>query len=852
MTIETLTTYGLEIACIDHMRANGVPFDGPLVPNGAIHRFSMDRKKHKKDEWYSAHMWEFKGRSYLSCVYGSWSFEGTYHYESWKEGEIFSPTTEEKEALKKHIDEQKRLIEEEHNKRHDEAAQRAKQIWERAQKEPTTQGHTAYLTLKGVQGYGIRFGNNEQGYDSAIIQLKNIAGETRSLQFISVGRDGTVYKLFLTDGESEGSFFVLGNLEEDEVFYVAEGYATAASVYEASGKPVIVAFGCKNLKPVASALSKKYKAHQMIIAADYNKDGSKNPEAIETAKSLGCKIVFPFFSPGKDRDKDGKAFTDFNDLFVSEGIEVVREQLKIAEETSFVRPNKAKRFLVEPGQTHVVADKGTEILSDPECGVFQQQGRVVRIVEFETKAKKKKDRFKRPSGALTIELCEEIHLIDALNKKSGWEKFDARSNQNKPIDFPDKAAKMILSRKGKDLPFLKGFICCPTIREDGSLLETPGYDEDTGLFFNPCGTVFPEIPENPTQNDAKKALGILIDLIKDFPFADNVSRAVALAEMITAVVRRSLDVSPGFANDASTRSSGKTLLAKLASYISTGKEPTMLIPVPNEEEMEKRIGAAFMGGDTIICIDNIDFPFESRELCVAFTAAVFNPRILGKSKTPDIATNSQLIFTGNNLVFRGDICTRVLMCRLLPDCENPEERKFDRNLEDYTPKNRGELVVAILTIIRAYIAAGFPGLSDLTEFRNFSSWTKFVRAPLMWLGEKDPYESTLEIKENDPEREEISCLFAAWFVAMNPMPLESITVNHLLKIIYQQRGENDGIKALHDVLVEFAPNKNGLIDAKVLGNKLKKLKGRIVDGYRLEVAGKDRTNAVLWKISKID
>ena len=187
-----------------------------------------------------------------------------------------------------------------------------------------------------------------------------------------------------------------------------------------------------------------------------------------------------------------------------------------------------------------------------------------------------------------------------------------------------------------------------------------------------------------------------------------------------------------------------------------------------------------------------------------------------------------------------------------PDCENPEERKFDRNLEDYTPKNRGELVVAILTIIRAYIAAGFPGLSDLTEFRNFSSWTKFVRAPLMWLGEKDPYESTLEIKENDPEREEISCLFAAWFVAMNPMPLESITVNHLLKIIYQQRGENDGIKALHDVLVEFAPNKNGLIDAKVLGNKLKKLKGRIVDGYRLEVAGKDRTNAVLWKISKID
>lgn len=511
--------------------------------------------------------------------------------------------------------------------------------------------------------------------------------------------------------------------------------------------------------------------------------------------------------------------------------------------------NFGETFLIERGQTHLAADKGAEILSDPNCMVFQQQGRTVRIVEFQTDSKKKKSELKRPNTALTIEPCDEIHLINVLNRKCAWSTHDGRSLVPQRTNFPTLAAKMILDRKGKGLAVLNGFVCCPTIREDGSLLETPGYDEESGLFFDPCGTIFTKIPENPTKDEAREALNLLKNLIKDFPFADDgISAAVALAEMMTGPIRRSLDQSPAFANDASTRGSGKTLLAKIPALLSTGKEPTMLAPTPNEAEMEKRLASAFMAGDPIICIDNIDFPFGSPDLCLALTAKSYNPRKLGKSKAPSVGTNSQLIFTGNNLEFRGDICTRILKCRLLPDCEHPEDRKFDRNLEIYIPKNRGELVTAILTIIRAYVIAGFPKLNELSEFRTYYSWNRFIRGPLVWLGEKDPYESAKEIKENDPEKEELTALFSSLYAAVKPLPIDSFTVSELLKILSKKQ-DNEEIKDIVDVIIEIAPDGRGFIDPKKLGAKIKKFKDRTISGYRITKAG-EYGNAIRWKISK--
>jgi putative DNA primase/helicase len=207
-----------------------------------------------------------------------------------------------------------------------------------------------------------------------------------------------------------------------------------------------------------------------------------------------------------------------------------------------------------------------------------------------------------------------------------------------------------------------------------------------------------------------------------------------------------------------------------------------------------------------------------------------------------------------------------LKCRILPNCECPEERKFDRDLDEYTPKNRGRLVAALLTIIRAYVVAGFPHFNQLTPFRTYSSFTRFVRGPLVWLGKPDPYESAKEIKENDPETEEAGILFAAWHEAVKLFPLEYIAVKKLVEIATdpEQRkktamdSEFLPVQVLYEILLEQFPDKKGNaeIDAGSLGASLAKMKGRIIKGFQLNQLMKpdgkeallDRKGKAQWRV----
>jgi hypothetical protein len=534
-------------------------------------------------------------------------------------------------------------------------------------------------------------------------------------------------------------------------------------------------------------------------------------------------------------------------------IDNLRAQMQLLEKYDEENPTIA--FLVESGKTHDAAYKGIEVLATLNCGVYQQQGRLVRIQAYQTSAgkKKTKDRVHRADGALILSQVDETYLVQVLSQKHAWEKYSSSERKNRPIDFPEKAARFILcdfiGKKEDQIPYLTGVICSPTIRTDGTLLQESGYDEESGFYIDPCGTTFPYIHERPTRDDAIQALGLLKDLLKDFPFDSSVSRSVAIAELMTGVVRRSLDFAPPFINDASTRSSGKTLLAYLVGYIATGKPPAMLMPTPDIAEMEKRYGAALMAGDPIICIDNVTHTMDDPCLCVITTSEEWRPRVLGESKLARVTTDTQFICTGNNFSVKGDLCSRFLKCRLLPDQEHPEEREFDRNLHEYTPRHRGELVAAILTIIRAYIYAGYPELKNIPPFRTFSDFTRFIRAPLVWLGEPDPYESTRELKEDDPETEELGNLFAAWYAIL----CESMTIRELLRIVNdpKRREADEKVQNLHDILSSFAKSRNGdEIDANVLGNKIKRHKDRIVNQFRLVAVGKDRVNATTWKVKK--
>jgi hypothetical protein len=518
-------------------------------------------------------------------------------------------------------------------------------------------------------------------------------------------------------------------------------------------------------------------------------------------------------------------------------------ELKILKEGA-AKGDSEDSFLIEPGKTHAAAKEGRKILSDPIHAVFQRSGRTVWLSNCNNYISRN-NAIKKPDGAIQISEVDEPFLIEKLSEIHSWAKYDARAKENKPVDFPSMAARMILSRNGEGLQYLKGFINAPTIRFDGSLLTKPGYDKETGLFFDPLGTEFQKIPDYPTKDDAVLALSILVDLIDKFPFEDDVSKSVAISELMTGVIRRSLRLAPIYANDAPAASSGKSLIAKLPCYIATGKEPTLVSPSKNEEEMRKRLAACLMDGDLVICIDNVDFPLESRDLCIVSTSETWRERILGVSKNAQIETNAQIIITGNNLSIVGDLCTRTLKCRLVPKVEHPEERCFNVDLNLYVPKNRGSIAMAVLTIIRAYIVAGEPTQSK-KGFREYMDWCRFVRDPLLWLGCADPCESIRRMQDLDPKRSKMESIFGA----IKAFPADSFTSKQLIEAASNRvkREENEIYQHLYDALVNVAGKKDGDLCSTKLGNELKELKDKICNGMQLKEAGKDRTNKTLWKL----
>ena len=111
------------------------------------------------------------------------------------------------------------------------------------------------------------------------------------------------------------------------LFRSCEGYATGATVHEATGWPVVVAFDCGNLLPVTKAMRAKYPDTRLLICCDDDyKQKSKNPGKVKGEEAAGqCRgtAVLPVWPDGY-----AERGSDFNDLAATHGIDVVRDQLR--------------------------------------------------------------------------------------------------------------------------------------------------------------------------------------------------------------------------------------------------------------------------------------------------------------------------------------------------------------------------------------------------------------------------------------------------------------------------------------------------------------------------------------------
>jgi hypothetical protein len=307
------------------------------------------------------------------------------------------------------------------------------------------------------------------------------------------------------------------------------------------------------------------------------------------------------------------------------------------------------------------------------------------------------------------------------------------------VNCPADLADALLASAGHwpTIAPLLGIVEAPTPRPNGSVLDQPGYDSASGLYFADGGVAFPPVPLNPDRAAALAALEVLKTPFVDIPFKGEADRSVALACTMTGLTRRAIRSAPGFGYTAPKMGAGKTLCASIVSYIATGRASAMMSQADDAESERKRLFSVLLEGAAIAVIDNVERTFASDALCSILTEPVFKDRVLGVSRTASAPTCTTWCVTGNNLTVAGDLTTRMLVSRIDPEWERPEEREFRVNLHEEVPKRRAELAVAALTIIRAYIAAGSPR-PKVANFGRFEQWQEWCRFPLIWLGMADP------------------------------------------------------------------------------------------------------------------
>ena len=210
---------------------------------------------------------------------------------------------------------------------HAHAAGEAVALWEQA----SETGDSPYLTRKGVQPHGVRF--TPDGW--LLVPARDADGKLWNVQRIAPEKptDGGTDKLFLKGGRKSGLWHWCGDPAGAAVLLVAEGYATAESLHEATGRSAAVAFDAGNLAHVVKSLRKLYPAALLVLGGDddaqtFERTG-KNPgrdKATAAAQSVRGLAVFPEGLP------DGGS--DFNDLHQHQGgpagLEAVRTTVEAA------------------------------------------------------------------------------------------------------------------------------------------------------------------------------------------------------------------------------------------------------------------------------------------------------------------------------------------------------------------------------------------------------------------------------------------------------------------------------------------------------------------------------------------
>lgn len=562
---------------------------------------------------------------------------------------------------------------------------------------------------------------------------------------------------------------------------------------------------------------------------------------------LGCTGTDDLTKIAKELERLGAKFPLG---FFDQPIEVVRDGLKTAARSERVRAtyrqeqeNKAHRkpeICTTDAPTHEMAEEALAVLqiknNPPE--IFARATQLVRAVLDEKKG-------------LYIQEIREAELSGILDRSIIWTRVTAKGEvrQSRP---PREVVKDILALPAIEwgVPPLSGVTQTPIFHQDGTIHATPGYDEQTGLYYFPAeGFSLSPVPEAPTQDDVAVALETIKEVFVDFPFVGEADRANTYGALLTAVLRPCIPGSvPLYLCDKPQAGSGAGLLQRVIGVIALGHEPP-LRTMPGGDEMRKELFTALRNGTRLQIFDNIEDRLSSPELAAALTAQVYTGRILGRSEEVTLEVFCFWMANGNNVIVGGDLARRTFKSRIDPQVAMPWQRDgfLHPDIIAWAGENQGEILAAIFTLARAWIQAGKPLPEQVPRVGSFETWRDMIGGILEHAGVAGFMANADEIYlEGDADRLQWEDFLQALWDFFGCTPFTAGAVASLL-------GSDDPSRApilevLPDDLAESFQVKKGTF-SRVLGNAFAKANGRHFPGGYCLNQGKWSRGIRTWVIT---
>ena len=242
-----------------------------IIIDGKIHRFIV--KKGRPDGWYIFHSDGIPAGRF-GCHADSNKVDVTWHFKPDK-----PLSQQDMNKISANIKLSKEARQEEKIRSQDAAAIVCRDIYQKARQAP--EDHP-YLVSKKIKPHNAKVTDDGR----LITPLFGLEGEVRALQYI----DMTGVKRMHTGTSFSGLYNIFRGDNFDRIF-LAEGFATAASVFEATGITTFCCYPASNMVNISSLIRERCPDAVITIVADHDKSGAGQKAAAEAAEKVSAQVI---------------------------------------------------------------------------------------------------------------------------------------------------------------------------------------------------------------------------------------------------------------------------------------------------------------------------------------------------------------------------------------------------------------------------------------------------------------------------------------------------------------------------------------------------------------------------------